>query len=212
MARFWALVGLSLVMAGCGDEPPAQAPLPQPVKLYTVNGDGAGQLRHYPGRVVATEGSQLAFRVSGQLVKLPVRAGEQVKKGQLLAVGDAAGVLHVMELPRSLRRAVNGEKDRMEGFLQRETDRVKDVDGRLEGRETQIEELERRLAEEEAEAARRKKEEEAAAAAEEKKKKSSRKTLTEEDKAEEEFDKMERKFLIKLGLVEPNEDELEEGA
>ena len=85
MARFWALVGLSLVMAGCGDEPPAQAPLPQPVKLYTVNGDGAGQLRHYPGRVVATEGSQLAFRVSGQLVKLPVRAGEQVKKGQLLA-------------------------------------------------------------------------------------------------------------------------------
>ena len=51
-----------------------------------------------------------------------------------------------------------------------------------------------------------------AAAAEEKKKKSSRKTLTEEDKAEEEFDKMERKFLIKLGLVEPNEDELEEGA
>ena len=134
------------------------------------------------------------------------------KKGQLLAVGDAAGVLHVMELPRSLRRAVNGEKDRMEDFLQRETDRVKDVDGRLEGRETQIEELERRLAEEEAEAARRKKEEEAAAAAEEKKKKSSRKTHTEEDKAEEEFDKMERKFLIKLGLVEPNEDELEEGA
>ena len=111
-----------------------------------------------------------------------------------------------------MRRAVNGEKDRMEGFLQRETDRVKDVDGRLEGREAQIEELERRLAEEEAEAARRKKEEEAAAAAEEKKKKSSRKTHTEEDKAEEEFDKMERKFLIKLGLVEPNEDELEEGA
>lgn len=90
MARFWALVGLSLVMAGCGDEPPAQAPLPQPVKLYTVNGDGAGQLRHYPGRVVATEGSQLAFRVSGQLVKLPVRAGEQVKKGQLLAALDPA--------------------------------------------------------------------------------------------------------------------------
>jgi len=82
MGRFWALVGLSLVMAGCGDEPPAEAPLPQPVKLYTVNGDSAGQLRHYPGRVVATEGSQLAFRVSGQLVKLPVRAGEQVKKGQ----------------------------------------------------------------------------------------------------------------------------------
>ena len=47
-----------------------------------------------------------------------ILAAPEEKKGQLLAVGDAAGVLHVMRLPRSLRRAVNGEKDRMEeGFL-----------------------------------------------------------------------------------------------
>lgn len=125
------------------------------------------------------------------------------KKEQLLAVGDAAGVLHVMELPRSLRRATNGEKAQMDGFLRRETDRVKDVDGRLEGREAQIEELERRMAAEEAAAAALKKEEEAAAARAEKKK-SSRKVLTDEDKADEEFDKMERQFLINLGLAEPD--------
>jgi hypothetical protein len=125
------------------------------------------------------------------------------KKEQLLAVGDAAGVLHVMELPRSLRRATNGEKAQMEGFLRRETDRVKDVDGRLEGREAQIEELERRMAAEEAAAAALKKEEEAAAARAEKKK-SSRKVLTDEDKADDEFDKMERQFLINLGLAEPD--------
>ena len=80
---------------------------------------------------------------------------------------------------------------------------VKDVDGRLEGREAQIEELERRMAAEEAAAAALKKEEEAAAARAEKKK-SSRKVLTDEDKADEEFDKMERQFLINLGLAEPD--------
>ena len=61
--------------------------MPQPVKLQVVDG-GDGALRHYPGKVVATEGSELAFRVSGQLERFPVRAGEQVKKGQLLAALD----------------------------------------------------------------------------------------------------------------------------
>ena len=90
MFRFWALLGLTVMLAACGDEPPQDAPLPPPVKLYTVDSVGDGQLRHYPGKVVATEGSELAFRVSGLLEKLPVRAGEQVKRGQLLAALDPA--------------------------------------------------------------------------------------------------------------------------
>lgn len=90
MQRFWVLLGLSLVLWGCGDEPPEEAPLAQPVKLYTLDSMAEGRLRHYPGKVVATEGSELAFRVSGQLEQLPVRAGEEVKKGQLLAAMDPA--------------------------------------------------------------------------------------------------------------------------
>ena len=89
MQRFWVTLGLALALWSCSDEPQPDAPMPQPVKLQTVNG-GDGTLRHYPGKVVATEGSELAFRVSGQLERLPVRAGEQVKKGQLLAALDPA--------------------------------------------------------------------------------------------------------------------------
>ena len=87
MQRFWVTLGLALALWGCSDEPQQDAPMPQPVKLQVVNG-GDGALRHYPGKVVATEGSELAFRVSGQLERFPVRAGEQVKKGQLLAALD----------------------------------------------------------------------------------------------------------------------------
>ncbi|WP_296031164.1 efflux RND transporter periplasmic adaptor subunit [uncultured Alcanivorax sp.] len=87
MQRFWVTLGLALALWGCSDEPQQDAPMPQPVKLQVVDG-GDGALRHYPGKVVATEGSELAFRVSGQLERFPVRAGEQVKKGQLLAALD----------------------------------------------------------------------------------------------------------------------------
>ena len=89
MQRFWVTLGLAMALWGCSDEPQQDAPMPQPVKLQVVDG-GDGALRHYPGKVVATEGSELAFRVSGQLERFPVRAGEQVKKGQLLAALDPA--------------------------------------------------------------------------------------------------------------------------
>ena len=90
MQRIWVLLGLSLALWGCGEEPPVEEVQAQPVKLYTVDSMVEGRLRHYPGKVVATEGSELAFRVSGQLEQLPVRAGEEVKKGQLLAALDPA--------------------------------------------------------------------------------------------------------------------------
>ncbi|GBG81978.1 hypothetical protein CBR_g34157 [Chara braunii] len=43
---------------------------------------------------------------------------------QLLAVGDAQGVLHIMELPRNLRRPIYKEKQYMRNFFEREIDRV----------------------------------------------------------------------------------------
>lgn len=49
---------------------------------------------------------------------------------QFLALGDSSGVLHIMEMPRNLRRPVPNEKKLMTQFLQREMERVKDVAAR----------------------------------------------------------------------------------
>jgi len=49
---------------------------------------------------------------------------------QVLAVGDAAGVLHLFELPRTLRRPLQNEKRLMEAFVTREAARVADVASR----------------------------------------------------------------------------------
>lgn len=49
---------------------------------------------------------------------------------QLLALGDAAGVLHLMALPRTLRRPLPGEAKLMAEFVRREAARVSEVAAR----------------------------------------------------------------------------------
>ena len=73
-----------LALAGCEEQAAEPESGPVPVKLATVDRSEDGA-RRFPGRVMATERSELAFRVSGQLIELPVKDGERVKKGQLLA-------------------------------------------------------------------------------------------------------------------------------
>merc|ERR1719247_1150077 len=51
---------------------------------------------------------------------------------QLLAVGDDQGTVHVMEVPRNLRRAANNEKQFAANFFAREEKRVEYVQRRLE--------------------------------------------------------------------------------
>ena len=53
---------------------------------------------------------------------------------QLLAVGDDQGTVHVMEVPRNLRRAANNEKQFAANFFAREERRVEYVQRRLEAR------------------------------------------------------------------------------
>lgn len=60
-------------------------------------------------------------------------SGGQQQQGsglQVLAVGDAAGVLHLFELPRTLRRPLANERRLMEAWVAREAARVADVAGR----------------------------------------------------------------------------------
>jgi hypothetical protein len=46
---------------------------------------------------------------------------------QLLAMGDATGLLRIIELPRNLRRPVPNERKLMATFLEKETERVSDM-------------------------------------------------------------------------------------
>ncbi len=86
------LLGLvSLVLTACLPEPEEIAPPPnliRPIKIITVDDQSSKNLRTFPATVEAVNEAKLAFRVNGQMIKRPVKAGQEIKKGQLIAQLD----------------------------------------------------------------------------------------------------------------------------
>ncbi len=78
--------GLVLFLASCAkEEEKAAVEVVRPVKMMTIASGGEVFKRAFPGKVQASQEVDLSFKVSGPLIELPVKEGQEVKKGQLLA-------------------------------------------------------------------------------------------------------------------------------
>ena len=76
----------AILCQGCGKkEEPAPKEVIRPVKVFTAQSGAGGRSMTYPGKTRANRRVDLAFKVPGPLVELPVEEGQEVKKGQLLA-------------------------------------------------------------------------------------------------------------------------------
>ncbi len=90
----------SLTTAACGGgEPPPPPDVARPIATFVV-GQGITSRLTFPGTVQAADRAELAFRVSGPLVELPVVEGDVVQQGQMIARID----------PRDYQIAVAEEK------------------------------------------------------------------------------------------------------
>ena len=78
-----------MVLAGCQEPPQQQITAPLAVSSLTVDQPVTSQYRTFKGQVEAAENTPLAFRVEGELRRVLVKSGQQVKKGDLLAELDA---------------------------------------------------------------------------------------------------------------------------
>ena len=78
------------LLAGCeSSEGPAAGPRDaRPVKVLVVRASPVEVRRDYPAVVLPAQEVELSFRVSGQIVDLPVRGGTQVGEGDLVAQLD----------------------------------------------------------------------------------------------------------------------------
>jgi multidrug efflux system membrane fusion protein len=80
------ILGLALLPACDQNKEPAKVEEPiRPVKLMKIGGSLAGKTRKLPGTVRASDRVDLAFQVSGTVIELPVKEGQMVKKGTLVA-------------------------------------------------------------------------------------------------------------------------------
>lgn len=85
-----ALVASVLGLSACAEPPaPVVEVSSRPVKLYTVDKGLSAEIRQFPATIEAAKQAELAFRVSGQLAALPIREGEVVDAGQVVAQLDA---------------------------------------------------------------------------------------------------------------------------
>jgi RND family efflux transporter MFP subunit len=79
----------SLMLNGCSEPPPLE-PLEvvRPVKSFLIKTTANGTIRTFPARIDAGRRAELSFRVSGMLKQLPLKEGDQVEAGQLVAALD----------------------------------------------------------------------------------------------------------------------------
>src|SRR5262245_19021812 len=70
---------------GCSSQVSDAPEVARPVKTVLVTPGGETHVRIFPGKVEAAKQAELAFQVSGLIVKLPVKEGQKVKKGDLIA-------------------------------------------------------------------------------------------------------------------------------
>lgn len=79
---------LILLLAGCSGADESTSPPPL-VKTIVVGGEGSRMQRSFPGRVMAGQRADLAFQIAGTLSELPVKDGQRITQGQVLAKLDA---------------------------------------------------------------------------------------------------------------------------
>jgi RND family efflux transporter MFP subunit len=85
MIRVVVAATIAAGIAGCGDkERESPGPVVRPVKTAVATGLRGGEFT-FPATVEAGRKMLVSFRVPGRIVELPVKEGEDVKKGQLIA-------------------------------------------------------------------------------------------------------------------------------
>ena len=74
-----------LALAGCSPPAPEPVSSARPVKTLLVTAGDETRTRFFPGKAEAAKRVELAFQVGGLLIDLPIREGQEVKAGEVIA-------------------------------------------------------------------------------------------------------------------------------
>ncbi|WP_390616894.1 efflux RND transporter periplasmic adaptor subunit [Maricurvus nonylphenolicus] len=90
------------------------------MKSILVGGAGDELERTFPGKIRAAEKVELAFQVSGQLIKLNVRNGQEVKKNEVLAQLDSRDFASNLKAAKAEFNRAQAEFKRMGELVERQ--------------------------------------------------------------------------------------------
>lgn len=92
------LLALPALLTACGDDgQQAAAPTVRPVKTVVIPAPESGGIRTFPARIESQRRAELAFRVPGKLMELPIKEGDPVEQDQVIARLDPTDYRLVVE-------------------------------------------------------------------------------------------------------------------
>ncbi len=116
--RLFVFISLLFVLSGCSQRQ-SSSEVVRPVKVIIA--DRAGFLeKDFAGMATADDAVNLAFKVSGQVLAMPVSEGEAVAKGRLLAELDPRDIELQVAADRSAFEQARSQLARMERLVQHE--------------------------------------------------------------------------------------------
>lgn len=117
------LVGIVLVCltTACTNKPIATKEVFRKVKLHEVTPYKETKALHFVGKVIPHEEITLSFQVSGTIVDIPVKVGQSVQKGTLLASLDARDYATRLQATSAQFNQIKGESERIVELYQRQS-------------------------------------------------------------------------------------------
>lgn len=122
--KIFYLLGLALVailliaVSGCSKkEEPVKKEEIRPAKIMTIKTAATTRDFKFPGKVQALDRVELSFEVSGRLVEMAVKAGQQVEKGDLIARIDPSNYKSELAAQQARVNQAKAEVDRYSNLL-----------------------------------------------------------------------------------------------
>lgn len=157
LQRFTKLVPIIalLLVVSCSKDVQQEEPPIRPVRYEKVFATGGSRIRTFSGTAQAGTESRISFKVPGFIERVPVRVGDSVEKGQLIAKMDASDYeLQVQQAEASLAQAQALERnaksvyDRTQALYESRTSSKQDLDAARAAHESataQVKAIEKRL-------------------------------------------------------------------
>ena len=106
------LLAALLLCISCSDKTASKENIPN-VRLYSVKSAIGTNSDEFPGRVVAAEEVNMAFKVSGNLKEVYVKEGTKVSKGQLIAEIDPRDYQVQLDATEAEYKGIKAEAERV---------------------------------------------------------------------------------------------------
>ncbi len=126
----------AVLIAGCGGaDPEIASPIVRPIKMMEITNRSMGRRLEYPGRVSPIVESELSFEVPGRISYFPVKEGQWLEEGEVIARLDDSNFRAEVTSYQARLKAAQADYDRYTELLANGAVSQRDLETRRRNRD-----------------------------------------------------------------------------